>query len=241
MSIPGIEMNSYLFRARLQPVLFVALPIGLGVAAWFPTEIQGWGWMTGVAAACGLMFFFSETAADAGQRKQECLWEQWGGAPTTIHLRHRTSPLNQLTLARYHDKLRTLRPELKIPTREEEASDPEGADRVYESCVDFLREVTHDTKTFPRVFSDNVNYGFRRNLWAIKPVGIATSLIGVVACGARVIHQSWAGGGAYSVAVGCGVACFLILVMVVFVVRKKWIKRAGYSYAVRILAVLEAL
>lgn len=47
-------------------MLFVALPIGLGVAAWFPSEIQGWGWLAGVATACGLTYFFAEAAADAG-------------------------------------------------------------------------------------------------------------------------------------------------------------------------------
>ena len=241
MKFARIEMSSYSLRARLQPVLFVALPIGLGVAAWFPSEIQNWGWMAGVVSVCGLTYFFAETAGDAGRRKQETLWEQWGGPPTTIHLRHRTSPLNPLTLDRYHEKLRTLRPELKIPTREQEETDPQGADDAYESCVDSLRAATQDSNQFPRVFSDNVNYGFRRNLWAIKPVGIATSITGIVASGARLIHQCWADAGEYSVAVGCGLACFALLAVLVFLVTKTWIKRAGYSYALRILAALEKL
>jgi hypothetical protein len=241
MKLGGVELSPYSLRARLRPVLFVALPIGLGVAAWFPSEVQGWGWLAGVATACGLTYFFAETAADAGRSKQQRLWNVWGGSPTTIHLRHRTSPLNPHTLARYHEKLRTLCPHLRIPTPEEEQADPEGADAVYESCVDFLREATRNSSAFPMVFSDNVNYGYRRNLWAIKPVGVATSILGIVTCGARIIQQWRTGGAAYTVAAACGVACLVLLGVFLFLVTERWVKRAGYSYALRILAALEKL
>ena len=222
-------------------MLFVALPIGLGVAVWFPNEVQGWGWLAGVATACGLTYFFAETAADAGRRKQPGLWQEWSGSPTTIHLRHSTSPLNPHTLARYHDKLSNLRPDLKIPTREEEQADPPGANSSYESCVDYLREATRDTGAFAMVFSDNVNYGYRRNLWAIKPAGVATCIAGMIACAARVIHQRRTGGDEYAAAAACGAACMVILLLFATVVTKSWVRQAGDSYALRLLAALEKL
>lgn len=241
MKLAGIELSPYSLRARLRPVLFVALPIGLGVAAWFPSEIQGWGWLAGVATACGLTYFFAETAADAGRSKQPSLWKEWGGSPTTIHLRHRTSPLNPHTLARYHEKLRSLRSDMKIPTREEEEADPQAADSVYESCVDFLREATRDRAAFPMVFSDNVNYGYRRNLCAIRNWGIVTSILGVSAAGGRLLQLWMTGVPGYTTPIACAVLCLLFLGLFVFVVGQGWVKQAGYSYALRLLAALDRL
>src|SRR5947208_9959356 len=67
--------------------------------------------------------------------------------------------------------------DVKLPTSEEEAADPEGADQRYEACVRFLRNATRDRSTFPLVFAENVNYGFRRNLWGMRSAGIACSAV----------------------------------------------------------------
>lgn len=241
MKVFGVELNSYSLRARLRPVLFALLPVGFGIAAWFPTELQGLGWLVGVASACGVTFFFAETAADVGRRKQNDLWKKWGGAPTTVHLRHRTSPLNEHTLARYHAKLGELRPDLKIPTQEEETIAPADADTVYESCVDFLREATRDSSKFPMVLADNVNYGYRRNLWGIRSWGLATSVVGLLAVGGRLVHRWATGASGYATPVACGVLCLTFLGLFAFVVREAWVKQAGDSYALRLLAALERL
>ncbi len=241
MKLGGVDLNPYSVRARLRPVLFIVLPVGFGIAAWYPAEIQGLGWLIGAAVACGVTFFSAETAADVGRQKQEALWTEWGGAPTTIHLRHRTSPLNSYTLVRYHEKLRSLRSELEIPTPEEEAADTEAADVVYASCVDFLREATRNKSDFSMVFSDNVNYGYRRNLWALKAWGIATSMIGLAAAGGRIVRQWLASSSVTTTPLVCGGLSVVFLLLFTFVVRKAWVKQAGFSYAVRLLASLERL
>ncbi len=111
------------------------------------------------------------------------------GATRNLLSYQRTS-LDRLTLDRYHEKLRTLLPDLAIPGPKEETQNPSAAYRVYESCVRFLRERTRDQEKFPLVFAENVNYGFRRNLWAMKPIGFPAALVGIVGC-ALFVTRNW--------------------------------------------------
>src|SRR2546426_4811456 len=71
----------------------------------------------------------------------------------------------------------------KLPTAQQEADDPPAADVVYEACGAFLRDKTRDQKKFPLVFEENCNYGLRRNLWGMKPIGIAIATLGIAAVG----------------------------------------------------------
>jgi len=52
-----------------------------------------------------------------------------------------------------------------MPMIDDERSEPESADHVYDSSTAFLLEKTRDKKAFPLIFEENCNYGFRRNLW----------------------------------------------------------------------------
>jgi hypothetical protein len=72
---------------------------------------------------------------------------------------------------------------MRIPTPEEEATDPDVADEMYEAATVALRERTRDRKRYPLVFEEVCNYGFRRNLWGLRSIAIIASAIGIaVAC-----------------------------------------------------------
>lgn len=64
-----------------------------------------------------------------------------------------------------------------LPTREQEETDTKGADSVYESATKWLREKTRDKKKFRLLFTDNINYGFARNLLGMKGVGLTTAVL----------------------------------------------------------------
>jgi len=65
-----------------------------------------------------------------------------------------------------------------LPSAQEEADDPAKADAFYGRCGAWLRENTRDTKKFNILFNENVTYGFRRNLFALKwPVLIVDSVL----------------------------------------------------------------
>ena len=76
-------------------------------------------------------------------------------------------------------------PDLHLPTAEDERTDPEAADKVYEAATRTVISMTRDRDRFPLVYKENVNYGFRRNLWGLKPIGLVLSLAGAVICTAK--------------------------------------------------------
>ena len=160
----------YTFRARVQPALTVVLPLGFLLFAILP------GYHLFVVALFGLLSTAGGTAVlaqfgrDRGREKQRELWAGWDGAPTTRLLRHRRIPGDiELT-----EGLRPLIEEWwgqPLPTEDEEEADPAGADARYKAVTAALRQATYDRSRFPLVFAENVNYGFRRNLWGLRPWG----------------------------------------------------------------------
>ena len=122
---------------------------------------------------------------DKGKIKEPRLYEMWGGKPTTVLLRHRDSPLDPTVLALLHGALARVTG-VEAPSKRKEAGSPDDADKVYEEYVRYLRDSTRDTAKFPRIFEELVNYGFRRNLWGLKPIGIVLDTIASVAAGVAV-------------------------------------------------------
>ncbi len=97
---------------------------------------------------------------------------------------------NRILLADRHRKLTKLIPKVKVPSAEAEAKDPKAALEVYAACVDKLRGHARTAKEkHPHVHSENIHYGFRRNLWGVKPHGITMTAIALVIVGAQVVGQ----------------------------------------------------
>ena len=63
--------------------------------------------------------------------------------------------------------------------REEQDQDQRAADKHNESCTDELIRRTRDTKKFPLVFKGLTEYGFRRNLFGLKAIGVFLAVAGV--------------------------------------------------------------
>jgi hypothetical protein len=172
-----LSFDKYALYARVLPGLIVILPIGFGIISLFPQKFLGWDILVGLGTSFGMSVFIAELARDKGKQKQSELYQSWGGEPTTLMLRHNGSTLDSISLRRYHEKLGSMVPGIRMPSVEDERSDPGAADEVYQSCVAFLREHTREKQKFPLVFAELVSYGFRRNLWGMKAIGITSSLI----------------------------------------------------------------
>jgi len=126
------------------------------------------------------MTFLSNQVSNLGNQLQDKLFENWGGAPTTILLRYSDNILDGHTKQRYHKWLQSKLPNLTMPSSENEASDSANADDIYASATNFLREFTRSKTKYPMVYSDNVAYGFTRNLLVLRPIGIGVSLVCIV-------------------------------------------------------------
>ena len=210
---------------------------GLTFAAWLPEALTGWKILSGVLVTGGLPFLISEWIADRGRAKQADLWQSWGGPPTIQFLRHRDQAISVPAKTRIHAALRSLSPELDWPrSTDQEMADPDAADEVYGAATDVLRVYAREhQKEFPTVYAANIRYGFRRNLWAVRPTAILLATASLTACGVRLWPSApWAGAGT-----GLSIAALLVsLVMVLtfaFIVTDNWVRAAADIYAHRLL------
>lgn len=180
-----LPLDRYAIRARVAPGLIAILPVFFGVTAWSAAGLSWpesalWSVVLGLLSLLGAQFI-----RDAGYRREPSLFARWNGAPTTRLLRHSDSTLDPNTKQRYHVRLAALLPGVALPTAQDESGDPVRADGVYKSCGDHLRERTRDKEKFGHLHESNIDYGFRRNLWAIKPAGLVLAAAGTLVTGVR--------------------------------------------------------
>jgi hypothetical protein len=97
--------------------------------------------------------------------------------PTTIALRHRDGFFDGVTKSRYHDAIRTTLG-VNVPSREAELADPVRADDAYIAATRRLRELTRNDRSL--LLKENIAYGFHRNTLAMKPIGVATSVLSLL-------------------------------------------------------------
>lgn len=183
-----MKFDRYIFHARLLPALTIAIPVVLAVSPWLPPEIFYSKGIAGQAAKLGLSgsiamamaYVLGQLSRGLGARLEERFWKEWGGRPSTVFLRHRDPSLGARQKLDLHARIRQINPDLHLPAPEEEAEDPVEADHCYERVGSWLRGKTRDAKQFPLLFEDNVAYGFRRNLLALRPYAFLASGVGVV-------------------------------------------------------------
>lgn len=227
-------VDTYSRHARITPVLIVALPVLL-LALLAPIQLQAGqrAAMTGVLAA--LLPLFDQLGRSRGRRREPALFAAWGGAPTTQLLRWR-GPTGPVVQERRHRVVQRLTG-FRLPTADEEADDPAAADEVYAAAVRTLRVLTADCAA---VLGENRNYGFRRNLVALRPWGLVTT--GVSLASLVVWAMSTGGDGEHlSSQVALAVADLGLLTMWVAVARDRWVREAAWIYAERLFEQVEHL
>jgi hypothetical protein len=172
----ALLLDPYSRQARLQPALVVVVPVAILIVVWFPAVWSVWGLLVTVASSCGITLLLSQIARDRGKRLEPEVYASWGGKPSVALLRHADGRIDENTKARYRAFLASPLPDLKLPSPSEEEADSARADRAYESVTAWLLTQTRDTKTFGLLFRENISYGFRRNLWGLKPIGLPIAL-----------------------------------------------------------------
>lgn len=233
-------IDKYALHARVFPAFIVLLPVGLSLAALFPEKFAGWDIIVWLGTSAGLAIFLEQLARDRGKRKEPELFNLWGGKLSTAMLRHRNPSLNAPTRTRYHAKLARLVP-INMPSTEDEMANPEAADAIYDSCGDFLRSRTRDKEKFRLIFEENVNYGFRRNLWGMKSVGITLNVLSVLLV-LMQIHPHWTEAAqAKPVALVALTLDISFLVIWLFVINPPWVKTTAEAYARQLLSAIDLL
>ena len=172
--------DHYVISARIKPIFFVLLPIVMAVLITEPS-VQTWGaTILTFLVTFGVISFLSNTVSIAGNHVQAKLFVKWGGSPTTRFLRHEDTYIDEFTKQRYHRWLSKNIDGLTLPSEKEESKDKSRADKVYQSAINYLLEKTRDTSKYHLLYKDLVNYGFVRNLFALKWWGVSSSLVAMM-------------------------------------------------------------
>lgn len=231
------HFDKYSLVARQLPGMIALIPFWLLLTAVWPDKTVT-NIIVGLCTTFGLSVLGQQFVRDLGKKGELKLFSLWGAKPTTAILRHNLNPLlDSQTLQRYHDKLSKIVP-IEMPTAEDEERDSLEADKVYDSCTRFLMENTRDEKKFKLVFAENINYGFRRNLWALKSVGMVCSFTSIIASSILLyIHK---------VDVSFVIAAvftinMLLLLTWIFFITPHWVRRVAEEYAKHLVSACDSL
>lgn len=231
----GAWLDAYDRRSRLQPALLSTLPFALSIVPLVGGLSALWTVTAPLLVFCGGTYFLAQIARGCGKQIEPELYRSWGGPPTTRLLRHRDAR-NPVMVEHHHAQLARLLPDLQFPSAAEEAADPVHADDVYEAAVAYLREATRDRATFPLVFAENCNYGFRRNLLGLRPQGILATLVGLgFVVGAILLL------GPAIALVGAATLDVVAVALWLAVVSPSWVKAAADAFAERLLGAANQL
>lgn len=232
--------SAYTRRARLTPALIVVLPLGLAVLSWSPDGLKSWTVLWSLFVWAGGTALMAQVARDRGREKEKELYRSWGGKPTTRLLRYEGCE-NPILVTRRHTNLQSLLADVRIPSESEESADPEHADNIYDTCVRWLLEQTRDQKKFNLLFEENCNYGFRRNLWGMKPLGILLCALGFLFGSSAIVVHMQTHDAISPISYG-GVACTVALfVFWTAWCSPQWVRLSADAYAERLLAAAETL
>ena len=234
--------DSYSRQARLQPALFVLFPLFITTAVWARPLYDAALALVGLAVACGAVVYLAHLSRSLGRNAENRLYEEWGGKPTTIWLSHQDTNLDPMTTARYHSFLSQYVPGWRAPDADEERKDFGKVSSLYDSAVRWLRENTREKSRFKLIFQENVSYGFRRNLYGLKKMGLFVSISCLLA-NVVTIYSNYMDDTTGSDVVGWAslAVCALVLLSWICVIKKSWVRDAANGYARALLASCDQL
>ncbi len=193
----------------------------------------------GVTAA--LSYLFSQIGRDSGKRKENELWDSWGGTPTEQLFSYKNDIIDEQTKNRYHQKMsKILDPNITIDYK---SAQPDILKDIYKSWTKYLIGRTRDTKKFSLLFNELTNYGFRRNLWGLKTVSLV--FICICLCGNyiySILTSKTVDMLNYPIAFWVSEVILIILILFwVFIINKTWVKIPAFSYAERLLETIDII
>ncbi len=222
-------LDTYAIRAQLWPSLLTVLPLGLGLLAWTGSDSILQPTIAAALATCGISFAMAALARNCGRELQPKLWRKWGGPPIVQLLRHRGIG-NVILRGRWHKYLETLLGET-FPSAVQEREDPQKADAVYEAAAKLLIERQRKSPESPLLAKENAFYGFCRNLLALKPIGVATTVVGSISA----ITAIFCGSGEIMVPVSIAAINSLFLLAWILIIKPSWVLQPALAYSERLL------
>lgn len=227
----------YTLKARVYPFGIVLLPIiilGILYSFQFDSILKI---LSSLGVTAVFLFILSQFSRDAGKKKEIKLWEGWGGAPTSQVLSYSNITLDINTKIKYHHKLKKMTNIGKELDEKFEKNNKIKSFDIYKSWTKYLISKTRDTKRYKLLFTENINYGFRRNLWGLKPFAITLLIITIFGNYLyQIMNYGQLAVSEYSIEYYFSELSLILLLLVwIFVINKNWIKTPAFAYAERLL------
>lgn len=172
--------DGYVWKARILVAVLVAFP----VLAILPllTRLAGSDgnpWLVNPLVGAAVVAVGALVVRRFGVTAEKALKAEWGEFPTTTVMRWRDT--NRSTA--WKERMHALVPErlgIALSSREEEATDPDEADRRIRDAFDRIRHAIWGKKELPS-HAANVDYGFARNLYGCQWLWLGLSAMCSVA------------------------------------------------------------
>lgn len=171
-----IAPDRYEVRARLVPGLVAVLPVPVAICALGLRHDPLISALLALGSAVGAPVVLASYVRQQGKALERRLFETWDGPPTTVMLRHRGPPSHAIVRNQLRAQVSRV-VQRSLPSAAEEAADPAMSDEIYAAAIARLRGLTRDRKRFPLLFTENRNYGYERNLLAMRPLGLLASAV----------------------------------------------------------------
>ncbi|MUH04046.1 hypothetical protein [Commensalibacter melissae] len=237
--------NEYNLKARCIPVVIACFPI-LALLTSF-LDLNKFLIANSIVISIFtivIMFLLSLYTRSKGRQLEKDLVKDWGGLPTTRFLRHRDKTIDKIEKQKIYQKIEDNLTD-KIPTEDEEKSNPEEADKQYNIIVNTLRMKTRDEE-YCILLYENILYGFFRNSLALKKISLFISIsiiIGllIILCQNNPYHfYDFKNFVSYVFTVKLSLILkFILTIMIffywVFVVTKKNVKKYADRYALALI------
>ncbi len=228
--------DKYVLFARIAPPAIVALSLLFAISAWFP--LTQWPFkIFGGSSVFGIVAFaVAQLTRDAGKRIEPGLWASWDGPPSLRFLRHRDPNIAPGSKAAMHRRLVELGIVAHMPSENDEKKAPAAADAIYLTCSDWMRRKAielKDKSPFDIVHSENISYGFRRNLLGIKSHGLVIVALSTMSA----IVAFWSGRRPY-IEIG---SIILVGLYLLICSNAASVSRAADDYAKRLLDGIQSL
>ena len=228
-------INKYELKARVYPSVITLLPIII-VGLYFSIDYQNiYSLIGGLGLTTILTFVLGQLGRDKGKKSEKRLWNEWGGAPSTQILRFSDKSLTKYLKKDIHTKMADSTGIGSENMKSLERKNPEKADNIYETWCHKLRSLTRDTAKYKLLFNENINYGFRRNLWALKVPAIIFITVGVLII---LLSEYYSNIKMFNLTSGAIISLSLLgilLVFWIFIIKKSWIKTVAFTYAKRLV------
>ena len=231
--------DRYSFKARLWPALLAGMPAALALATLLNLEWWKESLVAG-AGSIGFMFLLAQVARSLGKQCERRMFQLWGGKPSVVFLRHNDSHFDRHTKARYHANVAVLAG-TPMPSPAEELDNPQAAEDRYEAATTLLITATRDHKTFDLLFQENINYGFCRNMYGLKPVGVLLAFMGFLIGVLQLYSDHKAHLPVSIFAALTTVASIVMLAIWLCIVAPDWPRTAAIAYADRLMEASDKL